>query len=135
MQDIDSCSELGGFLIELTEVSDLPSQPPVVKVADVALQVYEVTAGPNKEGTEPGRERFDGVFLAMPNCVSLHIEIDNVRGLIQALLLMEPGDSSILQLFDPLCWLEDPIAKGNEEMGHSPVILNVSVGAHSNMFS
>ena len=27
MQDLDSCGELGGFLIELAEASDLPSQP------------------------------------------------------------------------------------------------------------
>ena len=60
-------------MIELAEASDLPSQPPVVKVADVLLQVHEVAAGPNKEGTEPGRKWFDGVFLAMPYCVSLCI--------------------------------------------------------------
>ena len=73
MQDVNSCGKFGGFLIELAEASNLPSQPPVVKVADVALQVYEVTAGPNKEGTEPGREWLDGVFLTMPNRVSLRI--------------------------------------------------------------
>ena len=73
MQDVDSSSEFGGFLIELAETSDLPSQPPVIKVADVVLQVYEVTAGPDEEGAEPGREQLDGVFLAMPICVSLRI--------------------------------------------------------------
>jgi hypothetical protein len=73
MQDVDSCGEFGGFLIELTEASDLPSQPPVVKVANVMLQVHEVTAGPNKEGVEPGGEWLNGVFLAMPNRVSLCI--------------------------------------------------------------
>ena len=73
MQDVNSCDELGGFLIELTEASNLSSQPPVVKVANVTLQVHEVTAGPNKEGVEPGREQLDGVFLAMPNRVSLRI--------------------------------------------------------------
>ena len=50
MQDINLGGKLGGFLIELAEASNLPSQPPVIKVADVALQVHEVTAGPNKEG-------------------------------------------------------------------------------------
>ena len=73
MQDIDSCSKFGSFLIELAEASNLPSQPPVVKVADVALQVHKVAAGPDKEGTEPAWERFNGIFLAMPNCVSLCI--------------------------------------------------------------
>ena len=73
VQDINSRGELSGFLIKLTEAGDLPSQPPVVKVTDVMLQVHKVTAGPNEEGAEPGREWFDGVFLAMPNCVSLHI--------------------------------------------------------------
>ena len=95
MQDINSCSELGGFLIELAEAGDLPSQPPVVKVTDVALQVHEVTGGPNKEGTEPGGEWLDGVFLTMPNRVSLRIQISNVRGLIQALLFVEPGNSTV----------------------------------------
>ena len=128
MQDVNSCSELSSFLIELVEASDLPSQPPVVEVTDVALQVHEVTGGPNEEGTEPGRERLDGVFLAMPNRVSLRIQIDNVRGLIRALLLMESGDLTIFKLFDPLGWLKDPVAKGDEEVGDSPIVLNIPVG-------
>ena len=73
MQDFDSCSKLSGFLIELAEASDLPSQPPVVKVADVMLEVHEVAGWPDKEGTEPGGEWFDGVFFTMPNRVSLRI--------------------------------------------------------------
>ena len=73
MQDFDSCGKLGGFLIELAEAGDLPSQPPVVKVADVTLEVYEVTAWPDEEGTEPGGEWLNGVFFVMPNCVSLRI--------------------------------------------------------------
>ena len=128
MQDIDSCGEFSGFLIKLAVASNLPSQPPIVLVADVVLQVYEVAAGPDEEGTEPGGEWFNGVFLAMPVHVSWRIQINNVRGLIRALLLMEPSDSSVFQLFDPLHWLEDPIAEGNVEVGHSPVVLDVPVG-------
>ena len=128
MQDVDSCGEFGGFLIELMEVGDLPSQPPVVKVADVALQVHEVAAGPNEKGAEPGREWFDGVFLAMPNHVSLRIQIDNIGGLIRALLLVESSNPSVFQLLDPLCWFEDSVAEGNEEVGHLPVILDVPIG-------
>ena len=128
MQDFNSCGELGGFLIELTEVSDLPSQPPVVKVANVALEVHEVAAWPNEEGAEPGGERFDGIFLTMPNRVSLCIQIDNIGGLIRALLLMEPSDSAVFELLDPLCWFEDSIAQGNEEVGDSPIVFDVSVG-------
>jgi hypothetical protein len=127
MQDINTCSKFSSFLIELVVVSDLPSQPPIVLVADVMLQVHEVAAGPDEEGVEPGEEWFDGVFLTMPIRVSWCIQINNVRGLIRALLFMEPGDSSIFQLLDPLHWLEDPIAEGNVEVGHSPVILNVPV--------
>ena len=73
VQDVNSCGEFGGFLIELVEVSHLPSQPPVVEVPDVMLQVHEVTGGPNEEGAEPGGKWLDGVFLAMPNRVSLCI--------------------------------------------------------------
>ena len=73
VQDFDSRGEFGGFLIELAEASDLPSQPPVVKVADVALKMYEVAARSDEEGAEPGGKWFDGVFLAMPNRVSLRI--------------------------------------------------------------
>ena len=73
MQDLNSCGEFGGFLIKLAEASNLSSQPPVVKVADVALEVDEVAARPDEEGAEPGREWFNGVFLAMPNRVSLCI--------------------------------------------------------------
>ena len=127
VQDIDSCSEFGGFLIELAVASDLPSQPPIVLVTDVTLQVHEVTAGPDEEGTEPGEEWFDGVFLAMPIRVSWCIQINDVRGLIWA-LFMEPGDSSVFQLLDPLCWLEDPVTKGNVEVGYSSIVLNVPVG-------
>ena len=73
IQDFDLRGKFGGFLIKLTEVSNLSSHPPVVKVFDVALQVHEIAAGPNEEGVEPGGDWFDGVFLAMPNCVSLRI--------------------------------------------------------------
>ena len=73
VQDFDSRGEFGSFLIELTEASDLPSQPPVVKVADVALEMYEVAARSDEEGAEPSGEWFDRVFFAMPNRVSLRI--------------------------------------------------------------
>ena len=128
MQDIDLHGELCGFLIKLAEAENLPSEPPVVKVADVVLQMHQVTARPDEDGMEPGREWFDGIFLTMPNRLSLHIQVDNVRGLIRALLLMVSGDSSILQLLDPLGWSEDSIAKGNVEVGHPPIVFNVSVG-------
>ena len=135
MQDFNSRGELGSFLIELMEASDLPSQPPVVKVADVVLEVHEVAAQPNKEGAEPGREWFDGIFLSMPNRVSLCIQIDNIGGLIRALLLVEPSNSSVFELLDPLCWFEDSIAQGDEEVGDSPVIFDVSVrGAFEYVF-
>ena len=128
VQDINLCDEFGSFLVELAEVGNLPSQPPVIKVADVALQVYEVTAGPDEEGAKPGEEQFDGIFLAMPNHVSLRIQIDNVRGLIRALLFMESGDLPIFQLFDPFCWFEDSVAEGNVEVGHLPIVFDVPIG-------
>jgi hypothetical protein len=40
---------------------------------------------------------------------------------------MKPGDSSVFQLLDPFRWFEDPVAEGNEEVGHSPVILGVPI--------
>ena len=40
---------------------------------------------------------------------------------------MEPGNSTVFQLLDPLCWFKDPVAKGDEEVGHLPVILDVPV--------
>ena len=73
MQDFDPRGKFSGFLIELAEAGDLPSQPPVVKVADVTLEVHEVTGRPDEEGAEPGGKWFDGVFLVMPNRVSLRI--------------------------------------------------------------
>ena len=73
MQDVDSSGKFGSFLVKLVETGDLPSQPPVIEVTDVVLQVHKVIAGPNEEGMEPGGERFDRIFLAMPNCVSLCI--------------------------------------------------------------
>ena len=127
VQDFNLCGKLGGFLIELAEASDLPSQPPVVKVADVVLEVYEVAAGSNEEGAEPGGEWFNGVFLAMPNRVSLRIQIDNVRGLIRALVHMEPGDASIFELLDPLCRFEDSVAQRDKEVGDPSFVLDVPV--------
>ena len=128
MQDFILRGELGSFLIELMEAGDLPSQPPVIEVANVTLQVHKVTAGPNEGGTEPGGERFNGVFLTIPNRVSLRIQVDNMRGLIRALLLVESGDPSILQFLDPFGQFEDSVSKGNVEVGHPPVVLNVSIG-------
>ena len=91
--------------------------------------MHKVTAGPDEEGMEPGGERFNGVVLAMPHCVSLCIHVDNVRGLIRALLFMVPGNSSVFQLLDPLGRSEDSIAEGNVEVGHPPIVLDVSVGS------
>ena len=48
---------------------------------------------------------------------------------------MEPGNSTIFQLLDPLCWFKDPVAKGNEEVGYSPIVLEVPVrGAFEYVF-
>ena len=63
VQDFDSHGEFGGFLIELAEASPLPSQPPVVKVANVALEMYEVAARSDEEGAEPSGEWFNRVFV------------------------------------------------------------------------
>ena len=114
-------------MIELTEASDLLSHPPVVKVFDFALQVHEVAAGPKEEGTEPGGEWFNGVFFAMPNCVSLCIQINSVRGLIRALALMVTSDSAIFQPLDPLGRVVDSVTEGNVEVGYSPVIFDVAI--------
>ena len=77
---------------------------------------------------EPGREWFDGVFFAMPNRVSLYIQVDNVRGLIRALALVITSNSAIFQPFDPFGRMIDSIAKGDIELGYSPVILDVAIG-------
>ena len=41
---------------------------------------------------------------------------------------MEPSDSTIFQLFDPFCWLKDPVTKGSEEVGDSSIVLDVPIG-------
>ena len=41
---------------------------------------------------------------------------------------MEPSDSAVFELLDPLCWFEDPVAQGNEEVGNLPIILDIPVG-------
>ena len=46
VQDLNLQGEVGGFLVELAKMGDLPSQPPVVKVFDLALQMCKVIAGP-----------------------------------------------------------------------------------------
>ena len=46
IQDFNLKGELCSFLVEFTEAGDLPSQPPVIKVSDLALQVDEVATGP-----------------------------------------------------------------------------------------
>jgi hypothetical protein len=73
IQDLDLQGEVGGFLVELTKTGDLPSQLPVIKVFDFMLQVRKVATRPKQEGAEPCWNWFDGVFLAMPNHVSLCI--------------------------------------------------------------
>ena len=112
--------EFSGFLIELVEVGDLPSQPPVVKVFDVALQVHKVTAGPDEEGAEPGRERFNRVLFAAAHCVSLRIQIDNVRGLIGALCVMVASNLAIVQSLDPFGGAKDSVTDRNVEVGDCP---------------
>ena len=51
-----------------------------------------------------------------------------MRGLIRALVFVIPGNSSIVQLLDPLGWAEDPIAEGDVKVGDLSVILLVAVG-------
>ena len=114
-------------MIELVEAGDLPSHPPVIKVFDLALQVHEVAAGPKKEGTEPGGEQFDGVFLTMPNHIRLCIQINNMRGLIRALALMITGDSAIFQPLDPLGQTVDSITEGDIKVGYLPIVFNIAV--------
>ena len=41
---------------------------------------------------------------------------------------VEPSDSTIFELFDPFCRLEYPVTQGNEEVGDSPFVFDVSVG-------
>ena len=64
----------------------------------------------------------------MPNCVSLHIEINNVWGLIGALSFMKACDSAVVHPLDPLGWAVDSITQGNVELGNLPVIDNVAIG-------
>jgi hypothetical protein len=40
---------------------------------------------------------------------------------------MVPSDSSIFQFLDPLGQLEDSITKGDVEVGHPPVVLDISI--------
>ena len=48
---------------------------------------------------------------------------------------MEPGDTPVFELLDPFCRLVDSIAQGDEEVGDSPVIFDVSVrGAFEYVF-
>ena len=82
IQDLNLQGEFSGLGIKLMEAGDLLSHPPVIKILNFALQVDEVTTGPKQEGPKPGEEWFNGVFLTMPNCVSLCIEINDIRGLI-----------------------------------------------------
>jgi hypothetical protein len=103
VQDFDSQGEFSGLGIKLTEVSNLLSHPPVIKVLDFLLEVDEVTTWSKQEGPKPGREWFNRVFLAMPNHGSLRIEINEIRGLIQALAFMKARNSAIFQPFDCYC--------------------------------
>ena len=109
-------------------MGNLPSHPPVVKVFDFMLQVHKVATRPEEEGAEPSGEWFNGVFFAMPNCVSLRIQVHNMRGLIRALALMVTGDPAVFQSLDPLGRMVDSITKGNVEVGHSSIIGDIAVG-------
>ena len=90
--------------------------------------MHEVATGPDEEGAEPGREWFNGVFLAVAHCVSLCMQIDNVRGLIVALHVVVAGDSTIFQPFDPFGGAKDSVADGDVEVRHLPIVLNVPIG-------
>ena len=114
-------------MIELMEAGDLSSHPPVIKVFNFMLQVHKVAARPKEEDMKPSREWFDGVFLAMPNCVSLHIQIDNMRGLIRALSVVVAGDLTVLKPLDPFGGAENSITDGDVKVGYSPIIFDVTI--------
>ena len=128
IQNLDLHGEFCGFLVEFAEAGDLPSQPPVVKVFDLVLQVHEVAAGPEEKGAKPGGNWFDGVFLTMPNHVSLCIQVDNIRGLIRALSVMIASDSAVFQPLDPFGGAENSVTDGDVEVGHSPVVFDIAIG-------
>jgi hypothetical protein len=89
--------------------------------------VHEIATGPKEEGVKPGRERFNRVFLAMPNCVSLRIQVDNVRGLIRALAFMITSDSAVFQTLNPFGGAVDSVAERNVKVGYSPIVLDVAI--------
>ena len=64
----------------------------------------------------------------MPNCVSLRIQVDNMRGLIGALALMIASNSAIFQPLDPFGRMVDSVTEGDVEVGDLAIIGDVSIG-------
>ena len=77
---------------------------------------------------EPCEEWFNGVFFTMPNCVSLSMQVDNMRELIRAPALVIAGNSAVFQPLDPFGRTVDSITEGNIEVGYLPVIVDVAIG-------
>ena len=77
---------------------------------------------------EPCEEWFNGVFFTMPNCVSLSMQVDNMRELIRAPALVIAGNSAVFQPLDPFGRTVDSITEGNKEVGYLPVIVDVAIG-------
>ena len=91
------------------------------------LQVDKVATRSEQEAPEPGGEQFNRVLLAMPNHVSLCIEVNNVRGLIRALAIMISSNSAIFQSLNPFGRAEDSIIQGNVEVGNLSIIDDVAL--------
>jgi hypothetical protein len=53
-------------LIELMEMGDLPSHPPVVKVFDFAPQMHEIAAGPRRRAQNQAGSSSMGFSLPCP---------------------------------------------------------------------
>jgi hypothetical protein len=101
LHDFDPLSSVSHVFGELSVVTYLGKEMPVVEVGDLVAKSVEVCRASHKCASEPAWERliwFVGVVVG--KC----IEISAEWGIRWSVAIGVPCDTSVVQLFDPLGW-------------------------------
>ena len=64
----------------------------------------------------------------MPNSVSLHIQINDVRGLIWALAIIKAGNSPVFSPLDPFGGVKNSVAQWDVKLWDLPIVDDESLG-------
>ena len=123
----ESGVKMSDVVIMFAEAQYVGQHSPVVEVRHQIAKLVEEGGQSNKELAEPkGRWGKGMVGIVSGGC----IYIGDVRVGVVA-VLVQHGHLAVVQLFDPVCWLEESVGVWNNEGGMVAMVAFESVGDFS----